>query len=54
MKIVLKKGWFRWYWKMIGKNGETLAHSETYSSKYKAKATAEKVAAALRWPLEQE
>lgn len=48
MKIeVLKKPGSKWFWRLISKNGRTLAHSETYSSKTKANKTAERVANAL-------
>jgi uncharacterized protein YegP (UPF0339 family) len=47
IELVTKRGWFRtsWFWRIKGRNGETLASSETYSSHAKARHTAELVAA---------
>lgn len=39
-KIQVCKGKKQWYWILKHKNGHTLAHSEQYSSRYKAKQTA--------------
>ena len=39
MIVVLKKR-KQWYWKLIHRNGQDLATSETYSSRYKACQTA--------------
>ena len=43
MKIVVLKKRNQWYWKLVAKNGKTLAHSETYSSKAKARQSARSV-----------
>ena len=47
MKIKIVKGAEGFFWKLVAKNGETLAHSEIYSSKTKALQTAKKVAEEL-------
>ena len=45
MKIEVKRASYvaGYYWRIVGGNGEPLAHSETYSSKYAAKKTAWRV-----------
>lgn len=35
-----------WRWRLVGKNGEILAHSEAYFSKWNAKRAAKKMATA--------
>ena len=52
LKVVMKKGKKYWYWKLVAKNGETLAHSESYSSKPKCFKTAKMVADKFRLTLE--
>ena len=47
MKIKIAMGSTGFFWKLIATNGQTLAHSETYSSKTKALQTAKKVAEEL-------
>jgi uncharacterized protein YegP (UPF0339 family) len=45
LQIVIEKGRSgKWFWKLKARNGETLAHSEVYSSRAKAFKTAEMVA----------
>ena len=48
MKVIIEQGKSKkWYWKIVGANGKTLATSETYSSKDMAKKTWEKVVIAI-------
>lgn len=42
-KIKVLKRSKKWYWKLLGGNNETLAHSENYSTRNKAEQTAVKV-----------
>jgi uncharacterized protein YegP (UPF0339 family) len=44
MKIKLLKGKVRWYYTIVGNNGETIAVSQKYFSKSNAKRAARKVA----------
>lgn len=46
VKVEILKKSKRWYWRIVAKNGEVICHSETYSSKAKAKKT---VKALLAW-----
>ena len=41
-KIQVVKGKKQWFWRIVARNGKTLAHSETYSSKGKAVQTAKR------------
>ena len=36
-----------WYWRLVARNGETLAHSESYSRRGSARRSARKIAVAL-------
>lgn len=46
IEVVTKRGWFRtrWFWRIVGVNGETLCHSENYASHQKAQQAAREVA----------
>lgn len=44
--LAKKKDWIS-YWRLLGHNGETLAHSEIYTTKRKCLQTAKKVAKQL-------
>jgi len=47
-KIVVKQNKDQqWFWHLVGRNGEVLAHSESYSSKHKALDTATAVFSAM-------
>jgi len=48
MKIVVLKKKKQWYWKIVARNGRSLAHSETYSSLARALKTAIKVSKVTR------
>ena len=48
---VLKGRAGKWYWKLKYTNGKTLAHSETYSSRYQAVKTARAVACRMECEL---
>ncbi len=50
-EIILVKGRKNWFWRLIARNGKTVAHSETYSSKQKARKTAKKLSLRLKCPL---
>lgn len=50
-EIVLLKGRKNWFWRLTARNGKTIAHSETYSSKQKALKTAKKLGRRLKCPL---
>lgn len=52
MKIELKRRflWGKWYWRIKASNGRIIAHSETYSSKFKAEQT---IASLIRWAKKQ-
>ena len=39
MKIQILKKKKEWYWRIVGRNGKIIAHSETYSSLSKAAKT---------------
>ncbi len=43
-KIQVVRGKRKWYWRIVYLNGRTLAHSEMYSSKAKARQTARNLA----------
>lgn len=45
MRIVLKRNAAgRWYWHLVGGNGEVMAHSQSYSRRWSARRSARKVA----------
>jgi len=44
IKVLPGKGPRAWYWKIVSRNGRTLAHSEIYNSKQSAIKTAVQVA----------
>jgi uncharacterized protein YegP (UPF0339 family) len=46
--ITVQKGKSRWFWNLKHRNGHILAHSEQYSSRFKARQTAKTLAAAFK------
>jgi uncharacterized protein YegP (UPF0339 family) len=51
MHIELKKGARKWFWKIVGRNGEIVLTSQGYYSKWNAKRSALKLANVNRYRL---
>jgi uncharacterized protein YegP (UPF0339 family) len=49
MHIELTKGKRKWFWKLVGRNGETMLTSQGYFSKWSAKRSALKLANVNRY-----
>lgn len=52
MKVILIQGKLKWFWHLVAKNGEILAHSQGYFSRFNAERAARKLAEGLKVKIE--